>query len=443
MIKSQNYSYLETGKIVTLGRMKGKIANGMSVFKINSKKLDEKSNLSFKNDKELLNIPLNANIKIYKNKPIEFTIDGLEGFYKNLSVTIKSDIIPEEAKNSPITREKIVSQLSKTGNTQFTFKNIDIELEENLFIPKISTLNELRRNAFSMLEQKVKDKYTYNISKEFHLSVSTSTRKASSTSISLMLNILNKKFNYLELKNIDNIYIPYKYFYLPEYESIIRNLCDRFNVFLFIPTIVKDKYVEKLKNTIEKATNLGISGFVISHQSQIEFVKKYELPIIGNFTLNIYNNETAKELYTLGINRIMPSVELEKLELLDLLEKNNIDVELLVYGKTPLMTNNYCYLGKSNKCYPECKKLCLENSKFFLKDRLGFEFRIVPDNTCTITTIYNSKITSINYNDFISLISSVRIDILDESIDEIQKIINKVKNQERFEGKEYTNGKMK
>ena len=443
MIKKQNYPYLETGKIVTLGRMKGKIANGMSVFKINSKKLDEKSNLSFKNDKELLNIPLNANIKIYKNKPIEFTIDGLEGFYKNLSVTIKSDIIPEEAKSSPITREKIVSQLSKTGNTQFTFKNIDIELEENLFIPKISTLNELRRNAFSMLEQKVKNKYTYNISNEFYLPLSTSTREASSTSISLMLNILNKKFNYLELKNIDNIYIPYKYFYLPEYESIIRNLCDRFNVFLFIPTIVKDKYVEKLKNTIEKTTNLGISGFVISHQSQIEFVKKYELPIIGNFTLNIYNNETAKELYTLGINRIMPSVELEKLELLDLLEKNNIDIELLVYGKTPLMTNNYCYLGKSNKCYPECKKLCLENSKFFLKDRLGFEFRIVPDNTCTITTIYNSKITSINYNDFISLISSVRIDILDESIDEIQKIINKVKNQERFEGKEYTNGRMK
>ena len=87
--------------------------------------------------------------------------------------------------------------------------------------------------------------------------------------------------------------------------------------------------------------------------------------------------------------------------------------------------------------------MCLENSKFFLKDRLGFEFRIVPDNTCTITTIYNSKITSINYNDFISLISSVRIDILDESIDEIQNIINKVKNKERFEGKEYTNGKMK
>ena len=152
----------------------------------------------------------------------------------------------------------------------------------------------------------------------------------------------------------------------------------------------------------------------------IEYLLKY----ISNNTYNIIN--TKKSTY-----------------LLDLLEKNNIDIELLVYGKTPLMTNNYCYLGKSNKCYPECKKLCLENSKFFLKDRLGFEFRIVPDNTCTITTIYNSKITSINYNDFISLISSVRIDILDESIDEIQNIINKVKNKERFEGKEYTNGKMK
>ena len=107
------------------------------------------------------------------------------------------------------------------------------------------------------------------------------------------------------------------------------------------------------------------------------------------------------------------------------------------------MTNNYCYLGKSNRCYKDCKKLCLENSKFYLKDRLGFEFRIVPDNTCTITTIYNSKITSINYTDFINKINSVRIDILDENLDDIQKIINKVKKNERFEGKDFTNGKIK
>ena len=103
------------------------------------------------------------------------------------------------------------------------------------------------------------------------------------------------------------------------------------------------------------------------------------------------------------------------------------------------MTNNYCYLGKSNKCYSECNKKCNSSSKFYLKDRMDFKFRIIPDNTSTITTMFNSKTLSVKYDDINC--SSIRIDILDESIDEILEIINTVKSGNRFEGKEYTNGK--
>ena len=103
------------------------------------------------------------------------------------------------------------------------------------------------------------------------------------------------------------------------------------------------------------------------------------------------------------------------------------------------MTNNYCYLGKSNKCYSNCSKLCNRNSNYVLKDRLGFEFKFLPDNIFNQTTIFNSKTTSITYDDI--NINSVRIDILDESINEIIDIIETVKSGNRFEGKEYTNGK--
>ena len=44
------------------------------------------------------------------------------------------------------------------------------------------------------------------------------------------------------------------------------------------------------------------------------------------------------------------------------------------------------------------------------------KFRILPDNIQTVTTIYNSKITSIDTHDI--NIDILRIDILDESIDE-------------------------
>lgn len=446
MIKNKNYPTLDLGNTVTLGRMKGNISNGMSVFRIENKKLSTFAQSTFNSEKELLNIPFDAEITIKKGLPIKLTVYGKAGFYKNLKVTIDSNIIPETAENQPVSKEKIIAQLSKTGNTPFCFENINIDLENNLFIPKISSLNELRRNAFAELENKVKEIYTFNINDDKNVSDNDSVTPLSpisSPSISLLLNILNKNFNYTELAGIDALYIPYKYFLNASYDYTLETLCNKFKVFLYMPSIMRENYFGALNSTIEKSLDFGAKGFVISHISQIESLRKYNLPVIGNYTLNVYNNESIKTLKDFGLAKFTPSVELEKVDLLELLNLASLTSELIVYGKTPLMTNNYCYLGKSNRCYKDCKKLCLENSKFYLKDRLGFEFRIVPDNTCTITTIYNSKITSINYTDFINKINSVRIDILDENLDDIQKIINKVKKNERFEGKDFTNGKIK
>jgi hypothetical protein len=71
---------------------------------------------------------------------------------------------------------------------------------------------------------------------------------------------------------------------------------------------------------------------------------------------------------------------------------------------------------------------------------MNINFRIIPDNIDTVTIIYNSKITSIVSDEF--NVSSLRIDILDESIDEINKIINTVKSRKKLEGKNYTNGNL-
>jgi len=72
---------------------------------------------------------------------------------------------------------------------------------------------------------------------------------------------------------------------------------------------------------------------------------------------------------------------------------------------------------------------------------MNFLFRILPDNIQTVTTIYNSKISSIEPNE-INNVTNFRIDILDENIEEINNIINVVKESNRLEGKNYTNGNL-
>ncbi len=435
MIDNKNFETLEKGATAKIGRMKGKISVGSKVYRIETAKLNKLISPTFKEDKNFRKVKLNGEIILKKNTPISFKVWSNEGFYSGLEYSITSTIVPELALNKPISKEKIIEQLSKTGSTEFEFKNLNVILDDGLFIPKISLLNDLRRNALEGLEKLVIKEHTHNI-KNAQIDTTSLLKDSSlncNKSISLLLNIIDKNIDYSSLKNIDKLYIPLKFFI--NENSQISNLCNIFPVFVYMPHILKDSInidFEKLVN------NFNVKGFVISHISQIEKVSKFNLELIGNFNLNIYNRFSINKLHTLNLSTITISPELDKFDTNTLQKLSSTKSEIIVYGKLPVMTNNYCYLGKTNKCYKECDKKCLTNNKYYLKDRMSFNFRIIPDNLQTITTIYNSKILSVKPSEFNS--SSIRIDILDEDFNQIQNIINTIKSDNRFEGKEYTNG---
>ena len=71
---------------------------------------------------------------------------------------------------------------------------------------------------------------------------------------------------------------------------------------------------------------------------------------------------------------------------------------------------------------------------------MGFEFPIYTDRINCNNLIYNSKITSISYKDLQT--DSIKIDILEETKEEIQRIIDIQKRGERLEGQDYTNGNL-
>lgn len=435
MINNKNVKTANVNDFVEIGRMKGNISENDKIYKIESKELTDIALKSFNSENK--KIKLSATLTVKENLPIELKITSLEnGFYKDLSVCNVSNIIPEPATNTPITKERLISQLNKTGNTEFEFTNININLDDNLYIPSISSLNELRRDSLSKLENLVLSKYINQVDL-VKLNLKHNNLNTHNKKVAVLLNTINLNFDYSNLNNVDKLYIPLKYFILEDYSSILKNLCDNFNVYIYMPTIIRKNYKNIIANKLDKILEkFKICGFVISHISQIEMTKKYNLELIGNYTLNVFNNLSINELNNIGLSTITYSPELDKsfINFLDI-PKNS---ELIVYGKLPVMTMNYCPLGASNKCYADCKKLCKSVEKFYLKDRLNFKFRIIPDNIETVTTMYNSKITSISHLDFIC--SNIRIDIIDESVEEINNIVKTSLSGNRLEGKDYTNG---
>ena len=479
MCNNNNLREANTGDTVVIGRMKGNLHLGDKVYKltdaVKSKKIDEFI------QKENKKIPLSAHIIVKKGVPLSLEVtscDKENGNYFSMSAKSVIDILPIDAITNPISEDRIKEQLCKTTNSQFEFKYIKVDLDDNTYVPKISYINQLRRECLEKLEEQAiqrfsRDKKNIELSSinsninniaqnnsdksniiQNNLSQNNIIQNNSDISVTgsnitnnenskicLLLNELDLDYDYSKISNVDNIYVPLKYLKNKQYWEIIKTLSRNNNLYIYLPTVLKDNFRNFYFNDIDAIIKkYKIKGLICSNLSCINYFSnlKGKLDLVANYTFNVFNNYTINELAEIGIKRVMLSPELDEFNLKSIANNSIIPTEALVYGKLVLMNIGYCLLGSSNLCYPRCDMKCKENSKFYLKDRLNMNFRLIPDNIQTISTLYNSKINSISYSNIKP--NFVRISILDENIDEINEIIKCVKNDKPFTGSNFTKG---
>ncbi len=368
MENNKNIVETKIGQTVTIGRMKGNIACNDKLYKMSSKDLSSFAKQSYQ--KEFRQIPLNGKITIKKGKPISIHITPANSvaLYKDLDIHYELNEFPIEAKNKPLEEKTVIQQITKTSSTPYQFKNVTVMLDNKVFIPKISTLNELRRNALQQVEdyaiqncsrnyqEKVSSKVTSYAIKDTILSDMRSYAKndfyLDKPKISVLLNCLNPDFDYTKLsQQIDNLYIPLKYFIRRKYDSILKTVSQNFNTYIYMPTIIKGNYrnlfYANAENSVKK---YDIRGFVISNICNIALLNelftdldKY-FKLVANYTFNVFNSNTVLTLKELGISRFTISPELDKNTIHSLCQYNYLQKELMVYGRIPLMNMKYCLL---------------------------------------------------------------------------------------------------
>lgn len=421
MLGNSNIPHADVGQKVVIGRMKGNIHVGDKIYKLSSKSLLDKAKQSYSS--ENVKLPLKCDISIKKNEPITMEVRFLEHFknsssnsknlkrhisfnnklYKNISIKIQSNLIPEKALNNPISKERIIAQICKTADTPFEFSEINVELEDDVFIPSIKELNEIRRMAISKLEnmiiQKNKratdfdenkldniyEKYLTDFAKKFKApsedvnsdDVDDGSKDTEDKSIAAYFNIINPELDYSKLskKYISRVYIPLRYFMRKQYANALEHITANFKTYIYMPAIVKANYKNILKHELEGLIKqYNIAGFIVSSLGDLilldKYQKKYEF--VGNFTLNPFNVCTIDSYRNLGISRVTlsPELNINDIKYIVDAEKGHVPLEMIVYGNTPIMKMNYCLLGCANKCYPTCQMRCSTQNKYYLRDRL-------------------------------------------------------------------------
>ena len=89
--------------------------------------------------------PVRIYALIEKGQPAQIAVQDKEG-----RVVHAEGPVPEEARNVPLTREKVEGQLSRTGGTPYGCEKVMAKVEEGLSLP-LSALNNLRRQALEEL----------------------------------------------------------------------------------------------------------------------------------------------------------------------------------------------------------------------------------------------------------------------------------------------------
>lgn len=371
MENGKNINDTKIGQTVTVGRMKGNISCNDKIYKMSSKELSSLAKESYQ--KENRKIDLNCEVIIKKGKPISIHITPVNSIalYKDLNIQYEINELPLDAKNRPLEKQTVIGQITKTTSTPYQFKNIKVILDDNVFIPKLSTLNELRRKSLELVQDYAmkncsriyfEKKPTKNNSYTMKDNVLSNMRsyvrnnrnlaKIQAPKISVLLNNLNLNFDYPKLSNdIDNIYIPLKFLTNKKYESILKILSKNFDTYIYMPTIIKGNYKNLFYANAESSVKkYDIKGFVISNICNIKLLNelftdldKY-FKLVSNYTFNVFNSDTVLTLKQLGISRFTISPESDKKTIHSLCDYNYLEKELIVYGRIPLINMNYCLL---------------------------------------------------------------------------------------------------
>ncbi|MCX7708888.1 MAG: DUF3656 domain-containing protein [Clostridia bacterium] len=426
-VDGKNTRSVEKGDIADIGYLKGRVLKGNKVYKTSDKGLNERAQASI-SGKLFRRVNIHGNISIKEGNPILLRVEDTLGN----KVEVLSELVPEKALNKAVTKERIIEQLKKTGSTPFDFIDIEVELDENLALP-VSELNNLRRMALEDLELKRRSSYSRQVSNGMIADIkeenASDAPRDSKTKLSVFIYNFDHNADYSNL-GADRIYIPFKVFVERNSKEILSNLNrGESEIFVWLPSITRGRYDALIKDKLEEVAGSGISGFLIGSLGSLEDVRKFNnLKIIADFPLNIFNRMSLKELSDQGIGGATLSPELTLQQIEGIKRTAPIEKEVVIYGRLPVMTSEYCPVGsiaggmeKGKTCNAVCKK-----GVYKLKDRMGMEFPVLCDPIDCRSVVFNSNVLLVP--EYLNKIRSAgvntfRMNITDEKNDEIRDII--------------------
>lgn len=329
---------------------------------------------------------------------------------KRGDVTYKASIEPiSAALKAPLDKKAAIDRINKTGDTDFEFSHIKAQIGENVFVPN-GALNKLRRDAISGLCDKLLKKYYRNdaryadMSSMCELPEHVVKSDAAHEDGAVNAKDYTAICSCMTRTQLDTLisYDCFDVFYLDfdmyDRNTLIQQFADDVKsltkqnkkVYLMLPTIFRADSSDYFVSIAKELDKVSFEGFVVKNYEELYLTENLftDKKIILDHNMYTFNDVSKSAFFEHGVSGDTVPLELNSREIM---HRNNIGSQMIVYGYYPLMTTANCVHKNTKGCDKKQKLI-------YLKDRYNKSFAVCNNCKECYNTIYNSLPTMLTKN---------------------------------------------
>ena len=326
---------------------------------------------------------------------------------KRGDVTYKASIEPVSAAlKAPLDKKAAIDRINKTGDTDFEFSHIKAQIGENVFVPN-GALNKLRRDAISGLCDKLLEKYYRNDARYADMSGLTALPEhvvKSDAAHDEAINDYTTICSCMTRAQLDTLigYECFDVFYLDfdmyDRKTLIQQFADDVKsltkrnkkVYLMLPTIFRADSSDYFVSIAKELDKVSFEGFVVKNYEELYLTENLFTgkKVILDHNMYTFNDVSKSAFFEHGVSGDTVPLELNSKEIM---HRNNIGSQMIVYGYYPLMTTANCVHKNTKGCDKKQKLI-------YLKDRYNKSFAVCNNCKECYNTIYNSLPTMLTKN---------------------------------------------
>lgn len=362
------------------------------IFRNYNKRLNDEISKKLKSSDKKLEINFDFTAKLNEKLILKIYLED-ENKNRILDLEEVSETLTQNAQKRAISEEDIKEKLTEIGDSEFTVKDIKIDIDENIFIP-LSELKNLKRNAVEKFREKILSYFRRDLDSE--------------------LKENNQEYFKLEIEKDEPKDLEIRVIVSnEEQKNFLENIKDEYNikkVYYRTYDIAKQSMLDQHNLDNKLASNL----YELLENKNSAVMLNWNMNIVNSYTISVLEKNEKLESFI-----VSPEINFAKIRELG---KTRLKKALLIYSKLKGMTIDVDIADNKNEIITN-----KENDKFnIIRNEYGTE--IFLDKPLNIINIIED-IKKLN-------VDIVVLEFTTETIEDIKKVLKQLKTR-KGEYREY------